>query len=144
MYLCTTIIIIGGKNINIKKKNRKIMTQEIKTLVDKVIDGIQDKKGRDITVIDLSGIDSCITKAFVICEGGSPSQIQAVCDSVEEKVRVELGEKPAKIAGLENCIWVAMDYVDVIVHIFVPDARDHYDLEHLWADAPTELVPNLD
>ena len=111
------------------------MTTEIKTLVDKAVEAIQDKKGRDITVIDLSGIDGCITKAFVICEGGSPSQIEAITDSVEEKMRVDLGEKPVKIAGLENCVWVAMDYVDIMVHIFVPETRDHYALERLWADA---------
>lgn len=120
------------------------MTKEIKKMVDKVVDAIQDKKGRDITIIDLSEIDGCITKAFVICEGGSPSQLQAITDNVEEKMRVDLNERPTKVAGLENCVWVAMDYVDVMVHIFVPEARDHYDLEHLWADAPTTLVPNLD
>ncbi len=120
------------------------MTEEIRTLVDKVVEAVQDKKGRDITVIDLSGIDGCITKAFVICEGGSPSQIEAIADSVSEKVRIDLGDKPSKVAGLENCVWVAIDYIDIMVHIFVPEARDHYDLEHLWADAPSELVPNLD
>jgi len=120
------------------------MTKEIQKLVDKVVEAIQDKKGTEITVIDLSGIDGCITKAFVICEGGSPSQIDAITDSIEEKMRVDLQEKPTKIAGRENSIWVAMDYVDVMVHIFVPEARDHYDLEHLWADAPTTLIPNLD
>lgn len=120
------------------------MNTEIKNLVNKAVEAIQDKKGRDITVIDLSGIDGCITKAFVICEGGSPSQIDAIADNIEEKMRVDLGEKPTKVAGRENSIWVAMDYVDIIVHIFVPEARDHYDLEHLWADAPTELIPNLD
>ncbi len=120
------------------------MTEEIKKLVDKAIDGIQDKKGRDITVIDLSEIDGCITKAFVICEGNSPSQIEAIAESVSDKIRIDLNEKPSKIAGLENCVWVAMDYVDIMVHIFVPDARDHYDLEHLWADAPSEEIPNLD
>lgn len=120
------------------------MNTEIKNLVNKTVEAIQDKKGRDITVIDLSGIDGCITKAFVICEGGSPSQIDAIADNIEKKMRVDLGEKPTKVAGRENSIWVAMDYVDIIVHIFVPEARDHYDLEHLWADAPTELIPNLD
>ncbi|MCI7561095.1 MAG: ribosome silencing factor, partial [Bacteroidales bacterium] len=79
-----------------------------------------------------------------ICEGNSPSQIEAIADSVSDKIRIDLNEKPSKIAGLENCVWVAMDYVDIMVHIFVPDARDHYDLEHLWADAPSEEIPNLD
>ena len=120
------------------------MTESIRTLVDKAVEAIQEKKGRDITILDLSGIDGCITKAFVVCEGGSPSQIEAIADNVSEKLRIDLGEKPTKVAGLENCVWVAMDYVDIMVHIFVPEARDHYDLEHLWSDAPTELIPNLD
>ena len=120
------------------------MTKEIKTLVDKTVEAIQDKKGQYITVIDLSKIDGCITKAFVICEGGSPSQIEAIAESVGDKMRLDLKEKPTTVAGLENCIWVAMDYVDIMVHIFLPDARDHYDLEHLWADAPTTEIPNLD
>ena len=120
------------------------MTESIRTLVDKAVEAIQDKKGRDITILDLSGIDGCITKAFVVCEGGSPSQIEAIADNVSEKLRIDLGEKPTKVAGLENCVWVAMDYVDIMVHIFVPEARDHYDLEHLWSDAPTELIPSLD
>ena len=120
------------------------MTESIRTLVDKAVEAIQDKKGRDITILDLSGIDGCITKAFVVCEGGSPSQIEAIADNISEKLRIALGEKPTKVAGLENCVWVAMDYVDIMVHIFVPEARDHYDLEHLWSDAPTELIPNLD
>lgn len=120
------------------------MTESIRTLVDKAVEAIQDKKGRDITILDLSGIDGCITKAFVVCEGGSPSQIEAIADNISEKLRIDLGEKPTKVAGLENCVWVAMDYVDFMVHIFVPEARDHYDLEHLWSDAPTELIPNLD
>lgn len=120
------------------------MTESIRTIVDKAVEAIQDKKGRDITILDLSGIDGCITKAFVVCEGGSPSQIEAIADNISEKLRIDLGEKPTKVAGLENCVWVAMDYVDIMVHIFVPEARDHYDLEHLWSDAPTELIPNLD
>ncbi|MDE5986083.1 MAG: ribosome silencing factor [Prevotella sp.] len=119
------------------------MTEEIKKLVDKTVEAIQDKKGRGITVIDLSGIDGCITKAFVICDGGSPSQVEAISDNVEEKMRVDLREKPVKIAGLENSVWVAMDYVDIMVHVFVPETREHYDLEHLWADAPTEVIPDI-
>lgn len=120
------------------------MTEETRKLVDKAVEAIQDKKGRDITIIDLSGLDGCIVKAFVVCEGGSPSQIQAISDSVSDKLRIDLHEKPVKVGGLQNCIWVAMDYVDVMVHIFVPEARDHYNLEHLWSDAPQEQVPNLD
>lgn len=120
------------------------MNKEIKKLVDTIIDGIQEKKGKAITVVDLDGIDGTICKAFVICEGGSPTQVEAITESVGDMMRERLKEKPTAVAGLENAQWVAMDYVDVIVHIFLPDVRDYYDLENLWADAPKDLVPDLD
>ena len=120
------------------------MTEEIKTLVDTAVKGILEKKGRNIQVIDMEGMEGVITQAFVVCEGGSPSQVSAIVDSVEETMRKELKEKTVKMAGLENCIWVAMDYVDIIVHVFLPDAREFYNLENLWADAPTTVIPDID
>lgn len=120
------------------------MKENIKTLVDVVVKGIQEKKGRSINVVDMDGIEGAITRAFVICEGGSPSQVSAIMESVEEFVRKELKEKPMRIAGTNNCIWVAMDYLDVMVHIFLPEARDFYNLEELWQDAPVTQIPDLD
>lgn len=113
-------------------------------LVKAIINGIQEKKGRDIVVADLSKIDTAPSAYFVICTCGSPSQVDAVVDSVEEFSAKEAGEKPSAIAGRDNCLWVAMDYGNVMVHAFVPDAREHYDLEHLWDDAPVEHVADLD
>lgn len=120
------------------------MKENIKKLVDTAVKGIQEKKGKSINVIDMEGMEGVICQAFVVCEGNSPSQISAICDSVEETMRKELKEKPVKIAGMENAIWVAMDYVDVIVHIFLPEARDFYQLEALWQDAPITEIPDLD
>lgn len=120
------------------------MTPEIKKLVDKAVEAIQDKKGHNITIIDLSDIEGCITKAFVISEGNSPVQVDAITDSVEEKMREDLGEKPLRIAGRENSIWEAMDYIDIMVHTFAPEARERYALDRLWADAPTQNIPDLD
>ena len=118
--------------------------KETKTLIDAIVQGIQEKKGSDITIVDLGNIEGAICKDFVICQGQSPSQVDASADSVEEFARTKAGDKPSKVIGRENSIWVAMDFGDVIVHIFVPDARSFYDLEHLWEDAPTTLIPNLD
>ena len=120
------------------------MTENIQKLVDTIVNGIQEKKGHNISVIDMQGMEGVICQAFVVCEGGSPSQVSASCDSVEEMMRKEHKEKPTRIAGLENSIWVAMDYVDVIVHIFLPDARDFYSLESLWQDAPTIEIPDIE
>jgi ribosome-associated protein len=111
------------------------MTEQIQKLTDTAVKAIKDKKGRGISIIDMQGMDGVICQAFVICQGGSPSQISAIADNVEEVMRKELGEKPIRIVGLENSYWVAMDYVDLMVHIFLPEAHDFYDIESLWQDA---------
>ena len=121
-----------------------IMTENVKKLIETAVKGIQEKKGCSINIVDMEGMDGAICQAFVVCEGNSPSQVSAIADSVEETMRKDLKEKPIRTAGLENAIWVAMDYVDVMVHIFLPDARDFYSLESLWQDAPTIEIPDIE
>ena len=113
-------------------------------LVHSIIKGIQEKKGNHIVVADLNGIDGAICQYFIICQGNSPAQVEAITESVGDMVRIELTEKPAHIVGLENAQWVAMDYTDVLVHIFLPDVREYYDLEHLWDDAKLTHIPDID
>ena len=113
-------------------------------LVDTIIKGIQEKKGQDITVVDLRGIDGASASFFVICQGNTPTQVEAITDSVAETARIDAGEKPAHVVGLELAHWVAMDFTDVIVHIFVPDMRSYYNIENLWQDAQQTEIPNLD
>lgn len=113
-------------------------------LVESIIEGIQEKKGYDIVVVDMTDIEEAVCSRFVICQGNSPSHIQAITDSVEEWVRKHAQTKPSAIDGLRNAQWVAVDYGSVIVHIFLPEAREFYDLEHLWADAKVSHIANLD
>ena len=116
--------------------------EENKKLVDTIVKGIQEKKGMDIVVVDLSKMDGALCSCFIVCTGQSPTQVQAIADSVSETVRMEAGEKPVKVVGEDNAVWVAMDYNDVMVHVFVPDTREYYDIEHLWEDAPKTVIPN--
>ncbi len=118
--------------------------EETKKLVQSIIEGIQEKKGHRIRVADLSGIDDTICKCLVVCEGNSPSQVQAIEDSVWDMVFKQIGEKPRAVDGLRNSLWVAMDYTDVIVHIFLPEAREFYDIDNLWEDAEIEDIPEQD
>jgi ribosome-associated protein len=113
-------------------------------LVETIIKGIQEKKGQHIVVADLQNIEGTITNYFVICQGNSPSQVEAITESIGDTAREQLGEKPSQVAGLENAQWVAMDYADVMVHIFLPDVRAYYDLEHLWDDAKLTEIEDLD
>lgn len=113
-------------------------------LVRTIIKGIQEKKGQDITVIDLSGIDGAIARYFVICQGNSPTQVEAIAESIGDAARIDDGEKPLTVIGLTAAQWVAMDYADVLVHVFIPEARKFYDLENLWQDAKMTTIPNAD
>mgnify|MGYP004451531401 CR=1 FL=1 len=116
----------------------------IKALVDTIVEGIQEKKGKGITIIDLKEIEGAIARYFIICEGNSPIQVEAIAGEIGDRVRERLHEKPTGCVGLEQAVWVAIDFVDVMVHVFVPETRDFYDLEHLWEDAHTAYIPDLD
>jgi ribosome-associated protein len=113
-------------------------------VIKQIIEGIQDKKGKEIVVVDMLKLGNSICDYFVICQGNSPTQVSAITDSIEDTVRINCKKKPYSIDGLRNSQWVAMDYGDILVHIFLPDVRKFYDIEHLWADAKITMVPDLD
>ena len=113
-------------------------------LVEKITEGIQDKKGKNIVIADLTGIDDTICNYFVICQGNSPSQVSSIVDSIWEHVHEATGNKPSAIDGMRNAQWVAMDYSDVLVHVFLPEVRTFYNLENLWADAKLIRIPDID
>lgn len=115
-----------------------------KLLVETITKGIQEKKGQNITVADLSGIDGTIANYFIICQGNSPAQVEAITESIGDVVRKDINEKPINVVGLENAQWVAMDYVDVLVHVFLPEVRSFYDLDNLWEDAKLTHIPDID
>ena len=118
--------------------------EQTKQLVETIKAGIQEKKGSQIVIADLTKIEGTICKYFIICQGGSPTQVEAIAESVGDMCREQHKEKPAHVVGLENAQWVAMDYTDVLVHIFLPDVREYYDLEHLWEDAKLTRVPDVE
>lgn len=113
-------------------------------LVKTIVNAIQDKKGQDITLIDLRGMEGAIAQCFIVCQGSSPTQVEAIASEVSDQVREALREKAIGCVGLEQAHWVAIDFADVILHIFVPDMRQYYDIEGLWQDAPQTQIPNLD
>ncbi|MBO5806837.1 MAG: ribosome silencing factor [Bacteroidaceae bacterium] len=122
-------------------QKRTITADEV---IKQVIEGIQDKKGKGIVVVDMLKLGNSICDYFVICQGNSPAQVSAITDSIEDTVRERCGRKPYAVDGLRNAQWVAMDYGDILVHVFLPDTRQFYDIEHLWADAELTTIPDLD
>lgn len=118
--------------------------KEAKELIKIIIDGIQDKKGSGIVVADLTKIDGAVTDYFIICQGGAPSQVEAIAESVADFARKEAQEKPVNVNGLGNDQWIAIDFVNIMVHIFLPETRSFYDLENLWQDASLTHIKDLD
>lgn len=112
-------------------------------LLGSIIKGIHEKKGQDVLKIDLRKLENRITDYFVICHGSSTTQVDSLCDSVEDTVMIESGEKPLHVEGLDNCFWVLIDYGNVIVHIFLEEYRQFYSLESLWADASIEAMRDI-
>ena len=100
--------------------------------------------GKKIRIVNLEGIDDTITKYLVIGEGNSPSQVAALTESVREFARKQANTRPSAVDGTRNNLWVALDFIDVVVHIFVPDAREFYDIDNLWEDAEITDVPDIE
>jgi len=123
-----------------KKKVEKPKEGPSEVLVKAIIKGIQEKKGDQIVCLNLKEIDTAVCDYFIICEGGSRTQVDAIARSVEDVVRKENKEKPYHSEGFENAEWIVMDYVSVVVHIFQRHIRDFYKLEDLWADAEVRQV----
>jgi ribosome-associated protein len=109
-------------------------------LLGNVIKAIFAKKGVNVLKIDLRKLENRITDYFVVCHAPSTTQVSAICDSVEDVVIKETGEKALHIEGLDNSYWVLLDYGNVIVHVFLEEYRKFYSLESLWADAVIEVM----
>ncbi|MCM1319742.1 MAG: ribosome silencing factor [Muribaculaceae bacterium] len=116
----------------------------IEELQNAIVNAIQDKKGTDITIIDLSNLETANVQAYIICEGRTPTQVSAIADSVREQVQEVTGQKPFNYDGYRNSTWIVIDYGSVMVHIFVPDARSYYDIEQLWCDGVISKVKDID
>ncbi len=105
-----------------------------------VIEGMQEKKGVDIVVLDLREIKGAVTDFFVICSGNSDTQVEALMNSVAEYVYKATSEDVWHKEGAMNREWILLDFVDVVAHIFKKDRRKFYGLEELWGDAQITFV----
>jgi ribosome-associated protein len=121
---------------------KKIIKGNHTPLIEAIVEGIQEKKGKDIVSLDIRELKSSVTDFFVICHAENTRQVKALADSVEEFTRKNLDEKPWHTEGSENANWILLDYVNVVVHVFNKEARDFYHIEDLWADAKRTDYPS--
>ncbi len=110
-------------------------TFDTDTLISRVIEGVEEVKGQNISIIDLRDIDNAVTSYFVITEGTSNTQVNAIADSIKKTVSKSIHQKPWHVEGEDKAEWILMDYVDVVVHVMQKPIREYYKLEELWGDA---------
>ena len=115
-----------------------------KKLVDTVVIGMQEKKAKNIVVLNLRTTDNSICDYFVICDAESTTQVNAIAGSVEAEVKKRMNENVIHKEGFENAIWILLDYLDVVVHVFQNESRDFYNIEEYWEDAEKTEIESID
>ena len=111
-------------------------------LLTNIIKGIEEVKGNDIDILDLREIENTVCDYFIICNGNSNTQVNAIVGSVQKCVSKELKDKPWHIEGTDVGEWVLMDYVSIVVHVFQKHIREYYNIESLWGDAKITSIEN--
>lgn len=121
-------------------KDTNVDKQALPELVQAIVEGMEDLKAQNITLLNLTTLENSVCDYFVICEGTSNTQVKAIVNSVEKKVRENLKDKPWHVEGAEVGEWVLIDYVHTVAHVFQPESRKFYDLEGLWGDAEVTVL----
>ncbi len=111
-------------------------------LLANIIKGIEEVKGNDIDILDLREIDNSACDYFIICNGNSNTQVNAIVNSVQKTVSTAIKDKPWHVEGSDNAEWVLMDYVNIVVHVFQKHIREYYNIESLWGDAKITTIEN--
>jgi ribosome-associated protein len=134
---------ISKKSVSAKKDSKRVVKRskgQTEILLESVIRGLEEKKGKNISILDLRELNNRVSDYFLIAEGDSNTHVDAIAGSVEEIVKKETKERPYKIEGIENSEWIIIDYVNIVVHVFQREARSYYRLEELWADAKIQHI----
>ena len=126
-------------NLNVLNNRKKSSTRLSKNskIFKTIIQAILDKKGEQIVSLDLRKIPEAVSDFFIICQASNNNQLRAIADNIEEEVKNQCGETPFKHEGRQAEQWILIDYVNVVVHIMLPEPRKFYQLEELWSDAPS-------
>jgi ribosome-associated protein len=121
--------------LSTRKKSGVVRTTRNSRLFKTIIHAIQEKKGENIVSLDLRKIHEAVADFFIICEASNPQQIRAIGEFIEEQVKKECNEVAYKHEGYQALQWVLIDYVNIVVHVMLPESRKFYNLDEMWSDA---------
>jgi ribosome-associated protein len=120
-----------------KKKSTVRLTKNSK-LIKTIINAIREKKGQHIISLDMRKVNEAVADFFIICEAGSQPQVRAIAEQVEYDMKRLCDEYPYRHEGMKNLQWVLIDYVNVVVHVMLPETRKFYKIEEMWSDAVSQ------
>jgi ribosome-associated protein len=121
-----------------RKPNKSVRLAKNSKIIKAIIQAIQEKKGEKIISLDLRKIQEAVADFFIVCEAGSTTQVRAIADFIETELKEKCGEIPYMHEGRQVLQWVIIDYINVVVHIMLPESRRFYKLEEMWSDAELE------
>lgn len=128
------------RKTNSKRPKKKTTAKQTMDLLDAIVEGMKERKAKNITVLNLQGIENRVSDYFVICDADSNTHVNSISDSIEETVEKLNGEKAYHTEGQQNGEWILIDYINIVAHVFQREFRDHYNLEGLWGDAEITTI----
>lgn len=132
------LAILSNRNPKVIGKKRAARLTRNSKIIKTIISAIQAKKGENIISLDLRKIQEAVADFFIICEANNQPQIRALAEYIEEQVNIKCDEKPYHHEGQQGLKWVLIDYVNVVVHVMMPETRSFYKLEDMWSDGNIE------
>jgi ribosome-associated protein len=123
-----------------KRPKKNSTKEQTSSLLDAIVEGMQEKKAKNITVINISKLENRVADYFVICDADSNTHVSAIADSLEEMVIKNTNEKPYHSEGYQNAEWILVDYVNIVAHVFLRETREFYNIEGLWADGEVQNI----
>ncbi len=123
------------KKTSTRRPKKSSSPKQTSTLLDSVVEGMQERKAKNIVILNLSEIENRVTDYFVICDADSNTHVNSIADSIEDTVLKLTGEKAYHTEGRQNGEWILIDYINIVAHVFLREAREHYNIEGLWGDA---------
>jgi len=134
------LIANSEKKKKTKRPKKSSSHEQTSTLLDAIVEGMKEKKAKNIMIMDLRDIETRVCDYFVICDADSRTHVGSIADSVEETVYKLTSEKAYHSEGHQNGEWILIDYINIVAHVFLREVRDHYNLEALWGDAEITLI----
>jgi len=113
---------------------KKVEEQDLDNSIEIIIEAIRNQKGNGIIDIDIAKLNTIVCRHYLICDAPSRVQVKAIANEIEDNLLEKLQKKPYHKEGVQNGIWILLDYADIIVHVFQTEAREFYKFEELWAD----------